>query len=112
MIEQIVLEGLKEACSRAGNQLELARISGLSQGQLSDYLCGRRKIRNMTLGTLEKLFPELRIQFWDDESKLGEDPVERQIFDLVRALPPAEKARCLKLLAANFPEQVLKETKR
>ena len=111
MIEQVVLAGLREACSRAGNQLELAKLSGLSQGQLSDYLCGRRKIRNMTLGTLEKLFPEIRLQFWPDDQHTGEDPVERQIFDLVRGLPPAEKARCLKLLAANFPDQALRETK-
>ena len=111
MIEQVVLEGLRKACERAGNQLELAKQSGLSQGQLSDYLCGRRKIRNMTLGTLEKLFPEIRIQFWLDDAHTGDDPVERQIFDLVRSLPPAEKARCLKLLAANFPDQVLRETK-
>lgn len=111
MLEQVVLEGLRKACERAGNQLELAKRSGLSQGQLSDYLCGRRKIRNMTLGTLEKLFPEIRIQFWLDDAHTGDDPVERQIFDLVRSLPPEEKARCLKLLAANFPDQVLKETK-
>ena len=66
----------------------------------------------MTLGTLEKLFPEIRLRFWPDDTYTGDEPVERQIFGLVRSLPPAEKARCLKLLAANFPDQVLNETRR
>ncbi len=111
MIEEIVLEGLKEACKRAGNQLELAKSAKMSQGQLSDYLCGRRKIKNMTLGTLEKLFPEMRLQLWQDTPDANVDHVELQIMSIVHSLSPANKARCLKLLAANFPEQPLSETK-
>ena len=102
MIEELVLEGLREACRRAGNQVKLAKSSGLSQGQLSDYFCGRRKIRNMTLGTLEKLFPELELRFWRTHDLL-ETSIEQEIMDLIRDLPPVEKVRCLKMLAANFP---------
>ena len=73
MIEKLVLDALKEACARAGNQLELANQCGVSQGQISDYLCGRRQIRNMTLGTLEKLFPELVLTFFHDQGGSAAD---------------------------------------
>lgn len=109
MIEQTILEGIRQARDRSGSQIELARRSGLSQGQLSDYLCGRRKIGNMAVGTLGKLFPELIIQFWPSDRRKTEDVVEEEIFDLVRALEPEEKIRCLKLLAAKFPSRVLAE---
>ena len=107
MIERLIFEGIRRACGKAGSQIKLARRSGMSQGQLSDYLCGRRKICNMTVGTLEKLFPDLDIQFWKHEKPLDPDPVAQQISDLIRTLDPNEKARCLKLLAAAFPYKVL-----
>lgn len=111
MIEKLVLDALKEACARAGNQLELANQSGVSQGQISDYLCGRRQIRNMTLGTLEKLFPELVLTFFHDQGGSAADPVEHEIMRVVHGMTPAQKARCLKIIAANFPDEIISKTK-
>ena len=108
MIEQAILEAIRRACYEAGSQLKLAKMSGLSQGHLSDYLCGRRKVRNMTVGTLERLFPELHIRFRDYDKQSAEDPIDRQIRSLLQGMNPEEKARCLKLLAANFSYKVLK----
>lgn len=107
MTDETILNALKDACMRAGNQLELARQTGLSQGQISDYICGRRKIRNMTLGTFGKLFPELTISFFPNQSSPAVDPVEYEIVRLVRDLTPPEKAKCLKILAANFSEKII-----
>ena len=111
MIEKLVLDALKEACARAGNQLELANQCGVSQGQISDYLCGRRQIRNMTLGTLEKLFPELVLTFFRDQSGSTTDPVEHEIMRIVHSMTPTQKARCLKIIAANFPDDIISEMK-
>ena len=66
MLEDKILQALKEACVRAGSQVELAKSTGLSQGQISDYLCGRRKIKNMTAGTIEKIFPLIEVKFFPD----------------------------------------------
>lgn len=111
MIDKLVLEALKEACIRAGNQLELAKQSGLSQGQISDYLCGRRQIKNMTLGTLEKLFPELMLTFFKDQNPSAVDPVELEIMQIVHSMNPTQKAYCLKIIAANFPDSIIKNMK-
>lgn len=107
MIEDVILASLKRACEKAGGQLKLARQCGLSQGQLSDYICGRRQIKNMTVGTLEKIFPGMEIKLCGGCG--AADPVEQQIQEIVAKLSAREKARCLKILAANFPEQILKE---
>ena len=111
MIDELVLAALKEACSRAGNQLGLANRSGLSQGQISDYLCGRRKIKNMTLGTLEKIFPELELSFFKDQNATAVDPVESEIIQIVHSMSPSQKAYCLKIIAANFPDYIVKNMK-
>ena len=107
MTEQMILDAVKQACTRAGNQLELARRTGLSQGQLSDYICGRRKIKNMTIGTFCRLFPELTVTFFRDQSSETDDPVEYEIVRIIRVLTAAEKARCLKILAANFSDKIM-----
>ena len=62
----------------------------------------------MTVGTLEKLFPDMKIALLPDFNAI--DPVEEQIQEIVSTLSPTDKAKCLKILAANFSEQIVGET--
>ena len=112
MTDLVILNAIKQACMRAGNQLELARRTGLSQGQLSDYICGRRKIKNMTIGTFCRLFPEMAITFFQDQLPKEIDPVDCEIARILRGLTAREKAECLKILAANFSDRILMEYSR
>ena len=111
MLEPKIIEALKKACEMHGGQVNLAKASTVSQGQISDYLCGRRKIQNMTIGTLEKLFPEIELIFFKKQIREA-DFVETEIIDIIHNLDPQEKAQCLKILAASFPNKILEESKR
>lgn len=66
MDETHILSEIKKACKRAGGPVAYAKKLGISTGWISDYLSERKKIKNMTLGTLFKIFPSLVIYFSDD----------------------------------------------
>lgn len=104
MLDKLVMDALKEACNRAGSQLKLAKQTGLSQGQISDYLCGRRDVSNMTVGTLEKIFPLIQIIFFPDAVNI--DSTENEIVSIIHRMNKEEKVRCLKILAAYFPDKI------
>lgn len=113
-LKENFLEALREAVRRAGSQTELAKLAGMQQSRISDYLTCRYDFDNITVGTLRKIFPELQVLYFA-ESSLPEGEVEheleKQILEHFRNLAPAEKARYMMLVAANFPEKVRKETK-
>ncbi|MCI5778424.1 MAG: helix-turn-helix domain-containing protein [Lentisphaeria bacterium] len=97
---------LREAVHRAGSQTALARSAGMQQSRISDYLSGRYEFGNITIGTLEKLFPELQFVFFPSApypSSGLESEMEKQILEHFRRLSPAEKARYMMVVAAAFP---------
>lgn len=67
MIIENLRTALKKAVKKAGSQTALAKQSGMSQGQISDYLRGRYDLSCMSVGLIERLFPELKIIFFEDE---------------------------------------------
>lgn len=103
-----IIQAIKKNCEIHGGQVAYSKSSGVSQGQISDYICGRRKIENMPLGTLQKLFPEVEINFFKDDDE-NTDYVEKEIDSLIKILPPHEKVLCLKILSAHFSEYILEK---
>ena len=101
---------IREAIKQAGGQVPLSESSGVSQGQISDYICGRRKVENMTLGTFAKLFPDSVVFFFGKpENPQGSDPfagMEARLLEYFRRLTPAQKTDCLILFGKNFGESL------
>ena len=92
-IKQDFLNALQDAVDEAGSQTRLAEKTGMHQSRISDYLSGRYKFDNITIGTLRKLFPEIMILFnarWKHSSDLEEE-MEKMFLSFFRQLPPAEK---------------------
>lgn len=99
MIQPKLSDAIREAIRRAGSQLALARNCGVSQGMISDYLYGRHKIENMTIGTFDKLFPDATVDFFGDGGGMNTDAervsleyekrilaLERKVFELEKQL--------------------------
>lgn len=87
------MTALHNAIKSAGSQTKLAMQAGMHQSRISDYLSERYLFDNITIGTLRKLFPDLKIIFNRDldSSSEMEDELERQIINCFRNLSPAEK---------------------
>ncbi len=64
-------KALLRACDKAGNQLRLQEKTGVSYAVINKFHSGKRDIGNMTLYTLEKLFPELDVSYFRDEVRLS-----------------------------------------
>ena len=64
-------KALLRACDKAGNQLRLQGKTGVSYAVINKFHSGKRDIGNMTLYTLEKLFPELDVSYFRDEVSLS-----------------------------------------
>ena len=62
-----IKKALEKAYRRAGTQTKLAAKAGLSQGGINEFLNGRAEIRNMTVGTLLKLFPDMEMRFFRND---------------------------------------------
>ena len=97
MIQHKITEAIREAIRRAGSQLALARQCGISQGMISDYLYGRHKIENMTIGTFDKIFPVAEVDFFDEMPKTSIEAerknleYEKKILSLERKVFELEK---------------------
>ena len=100
---------LREAIRRAGSQTELAKMSGMQQSRISDYLSERYDFDNITVGTLRKIFPELEIQYFSVhpiQEKGMEQEIEKMVVEHFRHLSSSEKARYVMFVAANFPDGI------
>ena len=60
----------QKAVIRAGGKTELARKCGLAYSMIHRFSSGACRFGNMTVGTLERLFPDLQIDFFGEEHRL------------------------------------------
>lgn len=63
MYEDQIKKAILDACQQAGGQRAFAKQRGLSQSWISDYISGHKQIRNMSIQTLYKFFPDLVLIF-------------------------------------------------
>ena len=103
MTEEDVLTALREAYRRAGTQSALAKLAGISQGRVADYLNGRYSVGNMSVSTLFKLFPEISIDFFGESSgDPASDNVRAELLAIFDSLDMADRVHLLAMAAANF----------
>lgn len=74
-LSQIFNDALRRSIAEAGSQTNLSKISGVPQNRISEYLSGGFEFKNMTVGTLIKLFPEIKE---DIEIKLSASAEKQQ----------------------------------
>lgn len=113
MSEAEILNALREAYKRAGTQEALARIAGISQGRIADYLNGRYAISNMTVSTLLRLFPDMIIEFFGKKAETPSAELRRaQLLKIFDGLTEEDQLAAIAMMAANFGEKIRQETKK
>ena len=85
----------------AGSQAEFARRIGIDQGRIAKLVSGKIKFCNLTLETVERLFPGMLTV---GEPRTGEARVmSRRIQRIIDRLNDEELAELLVWLATRFP---------
>lgn len=107
---EYVRDNIRIAAKRAGGQVPLAEAAEMKQSQISDYLTGKTKIENMTLGTFAKIFPLAIINFFGEsesaEIETESSVMEERLLTFFRRLSPADQADCLILFGSKYGESI------
>ena len=89
MYEEQVKQAILDACRAAGGQRAFAKQRGLSQSWVSDDISGHKQIRNMSIQTLYKFFPDLKLVFFGDQEPTA------TLADLERRISALENERSM-----------------
>ena len=116
-ISEYLKVSLKKAIDDAGNMRKFSEIVGVEYSTINRFNSGIQDIDNMPLRTMMRIFPELRIFCFDKDYNQGFDVsskinLEAQMIELFRGLSPEEQLKCITMIAANFPDKIIKETKK
>lgn len=110
--EKEVLAALQELYSRVGTQAKLAELAGITQSTINAYLGGKAKIENMPVGVFLRLFRDMKIDYFGDSTGMPEDTIRKELLHIYDRLDLTGKTRLLAMAAANFGEDLRRETKK
>lgn len=110
--ENEVLSALHELYSRVGTQAKLAELAGITQSTINAYLGGKAKIENMPVGVFLRLFRDMKIDYFGDSTGMPEDTIRKELLHIYDQLDLTGKTRLLAMAAANFGEELRRETKK
>ncbi len=105
-------KALKKAVLYSGSSHKLAIERNIPYSVINRYMNGKSNISNITFATLQKLFPEMNITFFNSDS--GSDPITYKtdddvsgaIIKLVTLLSPEDRIKVLTWIASNFSKEV------
>ena len=110
--EKEILVALQKLYKRVGTQSKLAELAGITQSTINAYLGGKAKIENMPVGVFLRLFRDMKIDYFGDSTGMPEDTIRQELLRIYDQLDLMGKTKLLALAAANFGENLRKETKR
>ena len=109
---QEIFSALQQLYEKEGTQAHLAELAGITQSTICAYLKGKAKVENMPVGVFLRLFRDMKIDYFGNEVKAQEDAVQKELLAIYNKLDIAGKTRLLALAAANFGEELRKNTKK
>lgn len=101
MLEQQLLDALQEVIKDAGSEPKLSGKSGVTQSNINKIKNKKVDIDNLQLGTLRKLFPNMRIDFMGTGGRIG---YTAEIVKMLNRLSETEQLQIMLAIAANFPQ--------
>lgn len=116
MLADDFLEAMKEALKAYGSQKSFSQASGIHQSRISDYSNGNYDFENLTVGTLHKLFPNMRIIYFPEKNTpqpIDEtmEIINRRIQIILQSLSPEERVHCFEMLARTYGDKLEEEKK-
>ena len=108
-----ILSALQELYNRVGTQKAMAELAEITQSTINAYLSGKAKVENMPMGVFMKLFRDAKIDFFGETTgDSTADMLRKEMIEIFDQLDNPQKLKAIAMLAANFGEQLRKETKK
>ena len=114
MLADDFLEAMEKALKNHGSQKAFAQASGIHQSRISDYSNGNYEFENLTVGTLHKLFPNMRIIYFpEQEISVRPDKtleiINQRIQIILQRLSPEDRVHCFEMLARAYGDKLEEE---
>lgn len=107
LAEDFIL-AMREACRIAGSQSNLSKKTGIHQSRISDYVNGRYDFDNITIGTLRKFFPQVKIVYFDENisppNSDAETIIVNRMIGMINKMTLEDKVRCFEMMSRTFGE--------
>lgn len=105
--ETYLREAIKRAAKDAGSILRLSQKTGMAYSAVHRLITGKVDIKNMTVGSLIKLFPELEIFCFRSDIPLQnidnkEDPTTEVLSKMIGRLSPLDRSILIGMIAGHF----------
>ncbi|MDD5596771.1 MAG: hypothetical protein PHV82_02435 [Victivallaceae bacterium] len=94
---------LRERIHKAGSEVKLSKIAGVDQSKINRIKNNSVPINNLRLGTVRKLFPDMRIDFLGADGKKG---MEGKIIAMIGKLSPEERNDLALAIAAKYKHSI------
>ena len=98
---------------RAGSQKNFSEKTGIHQSRISDYANANYDFRNITVGTLIRLFPELNIIYrtGQESNPSNEifDIMEKRLLKIFQGLDLNKKVQCFEMMSRTFGEKFVED---
>ena len=101
MLEESIKEAIRKEC-RKTTQQEVAARAGISQTHINGLLNGRKAISKMSIDTLTRLFPDLKISLRGWESGAVLSTIDQKILSFVQELDDETKLDVFRTLIENY----------
>lgn len=103
MIEKEIKKAIRQAVSEAGSEIKLSQQSGVGRAHINNIKNKDNVCKTVKIETLEKLFPNMQIDFWGTGGKKG---MEGKIIAMVGKLTPEERDELALTIAAKYRHAV------
>ena len=77
---------MQEACRRHKTQKAFADATGIHQSRISAYATGKIRFEELSVSTLIRLFPEMKINYFPEEKPEPQKNDEQELRDAVKQL--------------------------
>ena len=107
------VEAISGSIKESGSQKNFAEKTGIHQSRISDYANANYDFKNITIGTLIRLFPEIQITYTTNKPQENTneifDVMEKRILKIFRELDIDKKVKCFEMLSRTFGERFSEE---
>ena len=104
--EKDILQALHILYEQVGTQKKLAELAGITQSTINAYLSGKAKIENMPVGVFIKLFRDMHIDYFGEQSENKTiDALKDELISIFNKLDIPEKISLLSMAATHFGKQ-------
>lgn len=101
MFDELIKQAIRKECKKTTQQ-DVASRAGISQTHVNGLLNGRREINKMSIDTLSRLFPGMKLTLHGDQPDSKLSSIDQKIIAFCQELDDDTKLDVFRMLIENY----------